>query len=268
MKNLIVKSLPMLRGGPDFHNSDQHTVDCGSMLIEFYVPANHINVPGPAPLHRDIDLSAPPEKLCRTEHDYRTEHKAVKLKAATWPYWGPWWRCGNEPYVIVSPNWKIERVKGNISLEPGNLEHLQDYLEEDYLKYFEGEGGPNHRVKREAYDFFSSRPRPIEEYANDIKNRIEARARKLPDDYKLETFGDMKWLSYTWAPNYRWLPDKLFYSCLLDAYHILTVTFHLTEMVAGFREAWMPRVWEDAEKVMTGTKVHYRELPGKTGSSD
>ncbi len=268
MKNLIVRSLPLLRGGPDFDDSEKYTIDLGGQSVEFFMPRNHLTLRVSVPLHQELDLEAPPESLISTQYDYRTEHRVINLKGATWTYKGPWWRCGNEPYVIVSTTWRVECVKNDASLVQSDLGQLQDYLEQDYLNYFEGEGGPNHRVRREAYEFFSSRPRPIEEYAEDIKNRIEARARKLPNDYEQATFGEMKWLRFTWAPSYRELPQVLIYCRTLDPHHILTVTFDLTEMVSGYRETWMPKVWEDTEKVMTGTKVHYRELPGKTGSPD
>ena len=260
MRQLIRRSLPILRGGPDFANSILYKVDCGAATIEFLVPHSPIGGFSYRRPPAQLDLGAPPPELMEKASEERTGHSRIALNAANWMYGGPWWRCGQEPYVIVTQTWTIERVKNGLTLDPANLEALKAYLAQDYEAYFESEGGPNAEVRRKAYECFEQRDGPIERYKEDIESWVKVGSRTLPSDYTQRRIADTEWVRYTWEPKFKGQPNDIHYSTLVDPKNILTVGFCLTRMTPGTDTYWLKTALKDIEQVMTGTTVKHHRL--------
>ncbi len=263
MRQLIQRSLPVLRGGPDFGDSSLHKVDCGAAIIEFLATRSPIDGPGSKAPPTRVELDSPPPELMEMAPESRTGHSRIVLDAANWMYGGPWWRCGQEPYVIVTQTWKIERVKSGLSLDTANLEELKEYLAQDYEAYFESEGGPNAEVRREAYEVFGKRDGPIELHERGIKAFINSRTLALPSDFKLKRISETDWVRFTWEPKFKGQPKAIFYCTMVNANNILTVGFSLVRMTPDSETYWLKTALEDIDRVMTGTTVKYRSLPGK-----
>lgn len=263
MRQLIQRSLPVLRGGPDFGDSSLHKVDCGAATIEYLATRSPIDGPGSKAPPTRVDLDSPASELLEKADESRTGHTQIALDAANWMYGGPWWRCGQEPYVIVTQTWTIERVKSGLSLDTENLDELKEYLAQDYEAYFESEGGPNAEVRRKAYERFEKREGPIEIYESDIKNWIKAGSRTLPSDYTLQRIAETEWVRFTWAPQFDEQPYAIYYCTLIDPKNILIVSFSLTRMTPGSDAHWLKTALRDIERVMTGTTVKYRSLSAR-----
>ena len=260
MRQLIRRSLPILRGGPDFGDSSLHSVDCGAATIEFLATRSPIDGPGSKSPPTQVNMDSPPPELVEKAPDSRTGHNRIVLDAANWMYGGPWWRCGQEPYVIVTQTWTIERVKNGLTLDPANLDELTAYLAQDYEAYFESEGGPNAEVRRKAYECFEQRDGPIELYERSINDFIKAGSLTVPSDYTLRRIVDSEWVRYTWEPKFKGRPRAIFYSTMINANNILNVGFSFVRMTPGTDAYWLKTALKDIEQVMTGTTVKHRRL--------
>lgn len=263
MRQFIQRSLPVLRGGPDFGDSSLYEVDCGTATIEFLATRSPIDGPGSKVPPTQVNLDSPPLELMEKASESRTGHSRIVLNAANWMYGGPWWRCGQEPYVVVTQTWKIERVKGDLSLDTENIEELKEYLAQDYEAYFESEGGPNAEVRREAYEIFEKRNGPIELHERGITAFIKSRTLTLPSDFKLKRVAEMDWVRFTWEPKFKGQPKAIFYCTMVNAKNILTVGFSFVRMTPDSETYWLKTALKDIDRVMTGTRVKYRSLSAK-----
>jgi hypothetical protein len=217
----------------------------------------------------DLSLSSNGQLPYETErglHEERSLHSYIHLALGEWFYFAPRLdiTANGEPYVCATGYWRIERTKQNIQMEPGNLQRLTQYLKDDYAIFFEQEGdgkdtcGPAWRVKKQLYDFYSGRHHPVEFYASEIKEILAEKLPKLPDDYTEVTFGNTRWVRYSYVPH-RGLPTAINYSLPLDANHLLTISISLVRFHER-DEKWLAQARADFDRLVAGTQVHFHQL--------
>lgn len=264
----VLKNLVQTRGGPDFGDCRQVSVDCGCADIEFFVPRSHIGADAPWTWPTTVDLSNPSTLIYQepdVKDDQRTHHQHIVLGIGSWGYWPPTLAfLLREPYVWATATWQIERTKQNIQMASGDLGRLIQYLKDDYAVFFEQEGdgkltcGPAWQVKKRLYDFYSGRHHPIEFYASEIKEILVEKLPKLPDDYTEVNFSNTRWVRYSYVPH-RGLPTAINYSLPLDANHLLTVSISLGRFLEG-DEKWLAQARADFDRLVAGTQVHFRHV--------
>lgn len=264
-----LKNLFMPHGGPNFSDCYQIVVDCGTADISLTVPRSPRFPKKPWTHPTQLDLTNPdliPYEIYRDFKDERTLHPYIDIGVGEWFYLAPRLdiTTQGEPYVCATGCWRIERTKQNIQMEPGNLQRLTQYLKDDYAIFFEQEGdgdntcGPAWRVKKQLYDFYSGRHHPVEFYANEIKEILAEKLPKLPDDYTEVTFGNTRWVRYSYVPH-RGLPTAINYSLPLDANHLLTISISLVRFHER-DEKWLAQARADFDRLVAGTQVHFHQL--------
>lgn len=245
-------------GGPDLEHCDHRWVDCGAVDVEFYLPAASFGDSAEYPVSIDLNNSPTPE----TAYEERTKHKILRLGVTNWKYGRPkleptrFLPIPQEPYVIVTTSWQLERVKNGLCVETGNTTILEQYLQDDYYAHLEAEGGRNWKIRTRTQAELELRGWDQES----IDKQIAAQLFTPPQNYEPLCLNEVNWLRYIWAPRQNY-PKALCYTCALTPSFLLTVSFGLTEMTgASLRHWWSPLV-EDSEILVQGVKLHYNRLP-------
>lgn len=225
-------------GRPNLQDSIHQRVDCGHLEAEFYCPRAAMGHSDDYP--EEVDLNN--DRLFdRTNIDERTSHKLLKLAGSNWGYAPPRLHLSRflpvpqEPYIIVTAFWNLERVKNGIQLDVGNMEMLEQYLRDDYYAFLESEGGHNWTVRKNEYEEMgpSGRNAPQEV----IDSFIAAQIHTPPRAYETLSYNGQPWLRYRWAPRQNY-PDGLIYTTALTPNTLFTVYFSLTEMLGGCLKHW------------------------------
>lgn len=194
--------------------------------------------------------------------DKRTKHEIIKLGVSNWKYGRPkleltrFLPIPQEPYVIVTAFWQLERIKNGIQLEVGNTALLEQYLRDDYHSHLESAGGINWKIRTETQAEFEGRGRPQQFIDKDIAVQLF----EGPKEYQPLEFNGTTWLRYNWAPRHNY-PKALNYTCVLTPEFLLTFTLTLTQMLPASLKHWWSPLVEDSEILMEGVKLHYKELP-------
>ena len=264
-----LKNLVKTRGGPDFGECRQVSVDCGCADIEFFVPRSHIGADAPWTWPSAVDLLNPSTLIYQepdVKNDQRTHHQHILLGIGSWGYWPPALAfLLREPYVWATATWQIERTKQSIQMASGDLRRLIQYLKDDYAVYFEQEGdgrltcGPAWQIRNQLREQFAVPGRNPEHYKSYIDGVLAVHLPKLPDDYTEVTFGNTSWVRYSYVPH-RGLPTAINYSLPLDANHLLTLSVSLGRFLEG-DEKWLAQARADFDRLVAGTQVHFRQLP-------
>lgn len=250
-------------GGPALEHCAHRLVDCGTVDVEFFLPAPSFG--GGTRFPDKLDLNNPPP-METTIGDPRTGHEVIDMGVSNWKYGRPKLELSRflpipqEPYVIVTAFWQLERIKNGIQLEVENTELLEQYLHDDYDAYMENEGGLNWKVRTRTQK--EMEPRGWDQES--IDEEIAIQLFDPPKHYEPTVFNGITWLRYNWAPlqNY---PKALNYTCVLTPEFLLTFTLTLTQMIPGSLKHWWSPLVEDSEILMQGTKLHFKELPEKQG---
>lgn len=264
-----LKNLFMPHGGPNFSDCYQIVVDCGTADISLTVPRSPRFPKKPWTHPTQLDLTSPdliPYETYRDFKDERTLHPYIDIGMGEWFYLAPRLdiTTQGEPYVCATGCWRIERTKQNIQMEPGNLQRLTQYLKDDYAIFFEQEGdgdntcGPAWRVRNQLREQFSVPGRNPEQYKAYIDGVLALDLPKLPDDYTEVTFGNTRWVRYSYVPH-RGLPTAIHYSLPLDANHLLTISISLVRFLDR-DEKWLAQARADFDRLVAGTQVHFRQL--------
>lgn len=246
-------------GGPALENCVRQFVDCGRVQVEFFLPEASFGSDDGYPDHINLAHDAFNDI---SRGDKRTQHEIIKLGISNWKYGRPrlqpsrFLPVPQDPYVIVTAYWQLERVKNDIALETGNTEMLEQYLKDDYHAYLESEGGRNWKIRARTQE--EMEPRGWDQES--IDEEIAIQLFDSPKQYERMQYNDTTWLRYNWAPRQNY-PKALNYTCVLTPSVLLTVSFSLTEMTGASLKHWWSPLVEDSEILMQGVKLHYRDLP-------
>lgn len=250
-------------GGPALEHCAHRHVHCGTVDVEFFLPAPSFG--GGTQFPDRVDLSDE-SRLDASLGDLRTAHRVIELGVSNWKYGRPRLELSRflpvpqEPYVIVTAFWQLERIKNDIQLEVGNTSLLEQYLRDDYHAYLETEGGMNWKIRTGTQAEFEGRGRPQRFIDQDIAVQLL----DPPVAYEPLDYNGTTWLRYNWAPRANY-PKALNYTCTLTPDYLLTVSLALTQMIPGSLKHWWSPLVEDSEVLMQGTKLHFKELPKKQG---
>ena len=245
-------------GGPDLNHCAHRKVNCGVVDVEFFLPAASFGGEAEYPANVDLKNIPAPE----TAYEYRTEHDILRLGVTNWKYGRPkleptrFLPIPQEPYVIVTTSWQLERVKNGLALEVGNTAILEQYLKDDYYAHLESEGGRNWKIRTRTQTELEPRGWDRES----IDEQIAAQLFTPPKNYEPLCFNEVNWLRYIWAPRQNY-PKALCYTCALTPSFLLTVSFGLTEMTGASLKHWWSPLVEDSEILVQGVKLHYNRLP-------
>lgn len=248
-----------IQGGPALEHCAHRVVDCGTVDVEFFLPAPSFG--GGTRFPEKLDLDNPPQ-MEPSIGDQRTAHKVIDLGVSNWKYGRPKLELSRflpipqEPYVVVTAFWQLEQIKNNIQLPVGNAQLLEQYLRDDYHSHLESVGGINWKIRTETQAEFEGRGRPQQFIDKDIAVQLF----EGPKEYQPLKFNGTTWLRYNWAPRHNY-PKALNYTCVLTPEFLLTFTLTLTQMIPGSLKHWWSPVVEDSEILMQGVKLHYKDLP-------
>jgi len=245
-------------GGPNLEHCDHRRVDCGVVEVEFYLPASYFGGGSKFPESVDLENNPTPQ----IAYNDRTGHDILRLGVSNWKYGRPrleptrFLPIPQDPYVIVTTFWQLERVKNGLCLEVGNMAMLEQYLMDDYYAHLESEGGQNWKIRAETQAELE--PRGWDQES--IDEQIAIQLFDPPKRYEPLVFNSAGWLRHIWAPRQNY-PKALNYTCALTPQFLLTVSFDLTEMTGASLEHWWSPLVEDSEILMQGVKLHYKDLP-------
>lgn len=247
-------------------------MDCGPFVLSFLEPAaafgEGMGKPDPDRVSLEADAFAG-----TAIDDSRAYHRTIDLASSNWIYHLPRWHTDrfipgpNPPYAVITACWQLEHVKHGIRLKLDDMVMLEDYLRHDYTAYFESEGGPNWKVRDEAYKGKTISGAPLPQYQ--IDDIIEYRTLSPPLGYEPQTFNGIHWLRYLWAPRPA-IPDTLIYTTTLLPDVLLSATFHVTRMNPLPWEDWWDLFLEDCENLVKTIACRRKELPGaaEAGAGD
>jgi hypothetical protein len=248
------------QGGPPEAEVIPHRIDCGSLVLRFPEP---LSVYGSGPADPDqIDLDDGEFAISELDVD-RTCHPTIELAVTAWIYKLPRWHYARAlpipipPYADITAHWQLERVKHGIRLKPGDSAMLEDYLRHDYIAYLESEGGPNWKVREEAYKGKTLAGDPLPQYRIDYE--IEHGVWSPPEDYAPLVCGPLHWLRYFWNPHGR--PRAIHYTTALLPDVLLTACFRIGDTHSEW-EAWWNLFQEDCENLVKAIVCERKSLPG------
>ena len=254
-----------LIGCPDFDDCEHFLLDYGAIKLEVYVPKSFMPRP-PENQPTTIDLRTPEAKLLNSEFDNskyyaeRNEHKNISKFPAAWSYCPrPKRFTSNEAYVVVTANWQIQLIKNPELAFIHKPESLQNYFDEYYDNYYNGEGGPNWQCHKDTMEFYNPLNISNEERDKLIKAQLKRKMRTSPDDYEVTCINEIHWLKYS-IKNTINILEKVLFSVQVSPEHMLTVSFNLTRLTPGVEDKWLPSVLKDIDKIMQGTYIHWKEL--------
>ncbi len=252
------------QGGIPVARAIPRRVDCGPLTLTFLDPSaafgEGMGMPDPDHVSLD-DGSFTGTNL----GDSRTYHKTIELAISNWIYHLPRWHSTriypvpHPPYAVITAHWQLERVKHDIQLQPGDMAMLEDYLRHDYVAYLESEGGPNWKVREDAYNGKTISGAPLPQYR--VDEDIAYGLLTPPLKYELLTSNSIHWLRYLWAPRPA-LPNTLVYTTTLLPDVLLTVNFHVVRMNPEPWEDWWELFLEDCEILVKTMVCQRQELPG------
>lgn len=253
------------QGGPPVAEVIPHRVDCGSLILSFPEP---LSVYGPG--------SADPDRVGLDDSEFviselagtRTGHPAIELAVTTWAYHQPRWLFSrlfpipHPPYAVITAHWQLERVKHGIQLRPGDSAMLEDYLRHDYIAYLESEGGPNWKVRDDAYKGKTLGGDPWPQYRIDYE--IEHGLWSPPVSYELLAGGTLPWLRYLWEPR-GGLPDAINYTTTLLPDVLLTACFRVGDTYSEW-EHWWSLFTEDCDNLVKAIDCERKVLPSDSAA--
>jgi hypothetical protein len=255
-----------LSGGPLLDDCTHQHVDCGSVDIDFFLPRAYFGT-GSRPSR--IDLEDEKSFSGRASKE-RAEHAYAKIGGSNWSYYSPFWDINRllpipqDPYVIITAIWQIERVKRGLTLEVGDMAGLEHYLRQDYDMFVDGMNLELREINRKDYEKFYSLE--TEESQDFFENHvIKPQLRSPPEAYETLLFNGVPWLRYAWneQPG-RSLPTAFNYSRTLSDRSILTVYFDITYMSSGGGKdyaRWRKTFLRDSEALMGGLTITPKCLP-------
>lgn len=252
------------RGGVPAAAVVPRRIDCGPFVLSFLEPAaafgEGMGTPDPDHVNLDANGFTPTEAP-----NARANHQAIWLGISNWIYHLPRWHSSrifpvpHPPYAVITAHWQLERVKHDIQLKPDDMAMLEDYLRHDYVAYLESEGGPNWKVRAEAYNGKTLGGDPLPQYR--IDEDIAYGLLSPPLNYVPLISNGIPWLRYIWAPRPA-LPNTLNYTTVLLPDVLLTVCFHITRMNSEPWEDWWDLFMEDCEILVKTITCQRKELPG------
>ncbi|WP_426690487.1 hypothetical protein [Rhodanobacter ginsengiterrae] len=238
-------------------------VDCGSFILRFLEPSAAFGEGMGTPDSDRVSLDTNAFKESNLS-DSRTYHPMIKLGLSNWIYHLPRWHSSrfypvpHPPYAVITAHWQLERVKHDIQLKPDDTTLLEDYLRHDYTAYLESEGGPNWKVRDEAFNGKTITGDPLPQYQ--IDHIIENGLLAPPLSYEVLTCNAMHWLRYLWAPRPA-MPEALNYTTTLLPDVLLTVDFHIVRMNSEPWEDWWNLFLEDCEILVKSIACQRKALP-------
>ena len=252
------------QGGPPSAEVIPHRVDCGSLILSFPEP---LSVYGPGPADPDRVGLDDSEFVISELAGIRTGHPVIELAVTTWAYHQPRWHIDrfipgpNPPYAVIRAYWQLERVKHGIRLKPGDSVMLEDYLRHDYIAYLESEGGPNWKVRDDAYKGKLLSGAPLPQYR--IDELIASRSWSPPASYDPLVCGTLPWLRYLWQPGAR--PRAINYTTTLLPDVLLTACFRVRDTYSEW-EHWWSLFTEDCENLVKAIVCERKALPGDSAA--
>lgn len=236
-------------------------VDCGPFILSFLEPSSAF-----AESTEDLDrVSLDADAFSRANlGDWRAFHRTIELGISNWVYQLPRWDTKrilpipHPPYAVITAYWQLERVKHDIQLEPDNMGMLEDYLQHDYISYLESEGGPNWKVRDDAYNgkTLLGDPNPQHE----IDDILECYLQNPPSNYEVLKNNGLQWLRYLWEPT--GIRNTLNYTTILLPDVLLTTSFHITHMDSEPGADWWSLFLEDCEILVKTIACQHKTLPG------
>lgn len=258
-----------LHGGPDFENVLPIQIDLGAALLEALVPLSARRMKRIVLPPNVVETKTLPNDAFEPSYDHRTKHLTRDLYGDSWAYWGPRRHhlLTGEPYGWISGYWQVERVKQEIVLPLHDHQALRHYLADDYDIYLNGEGGPNWDTRQHITKCYRGvhNVHLVDSIEQSIERAVASCSLKVPTDYQVTHHLPVPWLRYLWQPRFDELVglDAVLYSIVLDARHLLTVSFTITRMLPGHDHHWLPRALDDIDKVMHGTRLTFKALADK-----
>jgi len=265
IKNWFEPAVKEPLGGPDFDDCEYFQLDYGLLELEVYAPRSHIT-----PNRRNepnlIDLRSAEAKIIKSKYDNskyykkRNEHRYISELPVAWSYRPKPKRFSmNEPYVVLTANWQVQLIKNPELAFIHKPESLQNYFDEYYDNYYNGEGGPNWQCHKDTMEFYNPLNISNEERDKLIKAQLKRKMRTSPDDYEVTCINEIHWLKYS-IKNTINILEKVLFSVQVSPEHMLTVSFNLTRLTPGVEDKWLPSVLKDIDKIMQGTYIHWKEL--------
>ncbi len=252
------------QGGIPMTQVKPRRVDCGPFTLSFLQPSAAFGegMGTPDPDNVNLDNDAFTETNISNSRAY---HRIINLATTNWIYHLPRWHGSriypvpHPPYAVITAHWQLERVKHGIRLKPDDTTLLENYLRHDYVAYLESEGGPNWKVRDDAYKGKTISGAPLPQYQ--IDDILESSLRTPPLSYEPLTCNGMHWLRYLWDPM-QGMPGALNYTTSLLPDMLLTVNFHIARMNSEPWEDWWELFLEDCEILVKTIACQRQELPG------
>jgi hypothetical protein len=255
-----------LRGGPLLDDCSHQHVDCGSVDIDFFLPRAYLGTDAyPSKIDLDDDRF-----FDDCASDKRTKHIYATIGVSNWSYYSPFWDINRllpipqDPYVIITAIWQIERVKRGVMLEVGDVAGLERYLRDDYELFLESEGGRNWELRRDVKEEFGTLDHLEPEEAQAfVDSQIKLVLLSAPNTYETLVFNGVPWLRYIWDEQQS-LPTAINYSRTLSSRTILTVYFGISHMSGGggrHYARWREAFLRDSEALMSGLTITPKCLP-------
>lgn len=249
------------QGGIPVANVISRQVDCESLILSFLEPSSAFGESSPDPEHVGLGDDA---FIGTNLSDWRTYHQTVQLGISNWVYQLPRWHSSrifpvpHPPYAVITAYWQLERVKHGIRLKPNDTSALEEYLQHDYVAYLESEGGPNWKVRDEAYNGKTIAGDPLPQYQ--IDDIVKCHLRSPPQSYEVLTCNGLHWLRYLWDPM-QGMPTTLNYTTTLLPDVLLTVCFYIVRMNSEPWEDWWNLFLEDCEILVKTIACQRKALP-------
>jgi hypothetical protein len=259
----VTSALNAPRGGVTGAPVVPRRIDCGPFVLSFLEPAATFGEGMGTPDPDEVNLDAGAFTLTEAPNA-RANHQVIWLGISNWIYHLPRWHSSrifpvpHPPYAVITAHWQLERVKHDIQLKPDDMAMLEDYLRHGYVAYLESEGGPNWKVREDAYNGKTLGGDPLPQYR--IDEDIAYGLLSPPLNYVPLIGSGMHWLRYVWAPRPA-LPNTLIYTTTLLPDVLLTVDFHIARMNSEPWEDWWDLFLEDCEILVKTIACQRKELP-------
>ncbi|ABC33371.1 hypothetical protein HCH_06746 [Hahella chejuensis KCTC 2396] len=238
LKNLLA---PALTGkGPDYSHLSEKECRIGDYVLGYKLPGN-LGLKGVRRPNFPLMVNLQPELFDQTSYKQAFNRSYIQVQCESWEYRGFILQGNFGRLCSLALNIDVNRAEPHTTLKTGNLESLKSYLENDFSRYYESEGGINWKARQKFKDDAFTKGEVPDHYLV-----------TLPESYDIENINDASWLSYQIGPEgragYRY---TYYWAYPVSENFYLTVSFWMLFEHGDIKELRRERMAEDARRIMS-----------------